>query len=307
MLREVRVRLPATTANLGPGFDCLGMALQIYNELTLRVDDEHELLIDVRGEHPPGRVPRDERNLVYRSVQRVFELTRRRPRGVAIGLDMQIPLVRGLGSSATAIAGGMAAANVMLGSPIAPDDLLAEMVSMEGHPDNIVACVKGGLAASLVTDRGVVWRRYVPAADLLCVLLIPSYELATRKARAALPKTVRLRDAVYNLARLPLLIDCLRDGNLSELGVLADDRLHQPYRCSLIRDYDLIVARAGQAGAAAVCLSGAGPTMLALCRGEVAEAVADAMREALLPEDPECEIRIVAPDTTGLVVVESRA
>lgn len=304
MLSAVRIRLPATTANLGPGFDCLGMALQIYNEMTLRVDDGRELQIEVRGEHPPGRVPRDERNLAYRSVQRVFELTRRRPPGVSIELNMDVPLVRGLGSSATAIAGGMAAANIMLGSPIPPDALLMEMARMEGHPDNIVACVKGGLTASLVTDQQVIWRKYQVAPDVRCVLLIPSYELATRRARAALPKTVRLRDAVYNLARLPLLIDALCSGELANLRTLADDRLHQPYRRDLIRDYDLIVAEAEHTGAAAVCLSGAGPAMLAICKSGVAGDVAGAMHKALLPEDPGCETRITAPDTTGLVVAD---
>lgn len=295
----VKVRVPATTANLGPGFDCLGMALQIYNEVELVENRGDAPRVQVSGSEAGDDIPVDDKNLVFRSASRVFGLAGKSSDQLGIRLNIGAPLARGMGSSASAIVAGMAAANRLLGNPIDEAALVFEMAKMEGHPDNVVPCYVGGLTASLMLEESLVYERVEPAANIRCVLLIPGYELSTQKARAALPQKVPLKDAVFNLCRVPLVFSALRDGKLDNLDALMDDRLHQPYRKGLIREFDIIVNEAERAGAAAVCLSGAGPTMLAIADETKANAVAAAMKAVLSPIDPGCKTVVAAPENRG--------
>lgn len=305
MLRSVTVRVAATTANLGPGFDCLGMALQMYNEVQFVAGSSDDLRVEVVDGSEEPQIPTDERNLVYRAASRVFELARRRPASLTIKIRSNTPLARGLGGSAAAIVAGAVAANKLLEEPFTMDQLIWEMVQIEGHPDNVVACVTGGLVAAITAEGRVLYHRYELHPKVRCVLVVPSYELSTRRSRATLPKNVSLRDAVFNLSRVPLVIECLCSGELEDLGAVMEDRLHQPFRKLLIRNYDPICVEAERAGAKGVCLSGAGPTMVAWCYAEHAEAVADAMRNALSPVDPCCRTIVTAPDLKGVQVLEA--
>lgn len=300
--RSVHVRVPASTANLGPGFDCLGMALQLYNEVELRVSPGSGLAITVSGSASTEDLPRNETNLVYRVISRIFELTGTPLERIELALTVNTPLARGVGSSAAAIVAGMLAANTIACTPLDNDALLREMVHAEGHPDNIVPCLVGGLTASLAHDGGVVYERYAPHPSVRCVLLIPDYQLSTSKARQALPKSVPMRDAIFNLARVPLVITALTSGKLDHLSVLMDDRIHQPYRKELVRDYDLVASEAEKAGAAAVCLSGAGPTMLAVVQEHNAHRVAKAMKAVLDAAGVGSNPIITCPEMLGAVV-----
>jgi homoserine kinase len=298
----VRVRVPATTANLGPGFDCLGMAVQIYNALELRTCAAAGVQIQIDGTANSEDVPRDGQNLVYRAVQRVAAMTQTRLQDMCLRLTINAPLARGLGSSASAIVSGMLAANALAAKPLSRDELLHEMVLMEGHPDNIVPCYFGGLTASLLHDGGVMWERYEPHWDVRCVLFIPDYELSTAKAREALPKHVALRDAVFNLARVPIVIAKMVKGDLNELGIAMEDRLHQPHRKELIRESEVIIDEAERAGAAAVCLSGAGPAMLAIATIATAEPVACAWKNVMEGTGLTGSVVVTAPANEGATV-----
>ncbi|MCX7625495.1 MAG: homoserine kinase [Candidatus Sumerlaeaceae bacterium] len=305
-LQRVSLRVPATTANLGPGFDCLGLALQWYNSIEVSELPDGDSEVIVEGRAAPDDLPRGSENLTWRAISRVFALANEPIPPLRVRITIEAPIARGLGSSASAIVGGMAAANLLLGNRIPQDQLVAEMISMEGHPDNIVACFFGGLTASLVTESEVYVRKYFPAENLRCVLVVPDYQLSTARARKVLPRSIPVRDAVFNLARIPFLIDKLCSGDLSGLAVIMDDRLHQPHRRKLIAEYDVVESEAMRAGACAVCISGSGPTMLALATAENATYVAQEVRRTLTQIGKDFLIHVVAPDADGIQADDNR-
>ncbi len=305
MTPAFRAQVPASTANLGPGFDTLGLALDLHNFVALRESGTGRLEMRIAGEADTSLVARDEHNLVFRAARRVFELAGRVFPPVALDLEINAPLARGLGSSASAIVGGMAVANAWLGHPLDADTLLAEMVAMEGHPDNVVACARGGLVACANCNGRVIFEQYHPADSLRFVLLIPDYELPTAKARMVIPKSVPFRDAVFNVSRVALVVERLRSGRIQDLALVMDDRLHQPYRRELVRHYDIIVAEAERAGAGAVALSGAGPTMLAVCEENRAADVAATMASVLTSTGTGCKTMVVRADVKGCVLTQA--
>ncbi len=297
-----KIRVPATTANLGPGFDCLGMALSIYNHVTISREDGAPLRISATGPAATPDIPVDERNLVYKAVARVFELAGKQPKGIKLELELESPLARGLGSSASAIVGGMFVANELLGRPLSMEQLALEVTRMEGHPDNVIPCLVGGLTASIGLEDRVLYEKVLPATQLRCVLFIPNYELETATARGVMPKQISMKDAVFNGCRIPFVLSRLSSGDLSDLDVIMDDRLHQPYRIPLIKGYKDVRDAALDAGAGAVCISGAGPTILAVCTEQTADAVAAAGSQALSAHRVVPDIRIATPDFNGCVV-----
>lgn len=299
----VKVRVPATTANLGPGFDCLGMAVDVFNTVEIAQVDDQPMHIELFGSAASNDIAIDETNLVYRAAARVFELAGKTTAGIQLRLGLEAPLARGLGSSASAIVGGMFAANELLGRPLSTAELAWEITVMEGHPDNVIPCLIGGLTASLCLHDKVLYEKFTPASSLRCVFFIPDYELETSKARGVMPAQVSMKDAIFNGSRLPFVLSRLQSGNLTDMAAVMDDRLHHPYRIPLIKGYEDVRAACMQAGAAAVCISGAGPTILALCNDDsIAGDVEKAGRAVLekLVVNPDC--RIVQPNLTGCVV-----
>lgn len=295
----VKVRVPATTANLGPGFDCLGMAVAIYNEITIDRAESASVEITASGSAATSDISLDSSNLVYRAAAHVLKLAGQNPSGIRLNLNINAPLARGLGSSASAIAGGMFAANEFAGNPLTLADLARETTRMEGHPDNVVPCLVGGLTSSLCLGEEVLYQQVQPAASIRCVFFIPDYELETAKARGVMPAEVSMADAVFNSSRIPFVLSHLSTGNLENLRMIMDDRLHQPYRIPLIRGYEDVREAALTAGAAAVCISGAGPTILAVCNTETAPAVAVAGKAALEAAGVQVDCRIVETDPNG--------
>ncbi len=274
---RVRVRVPATSANLGPGFDALGLALGLHNEVLLEEDER--LVLAVEGEGA-GHLEPGPGNVVARGVMMAFSAAGRPFRGAAIRCLNRIPLSRGLGSSAAAWVGGLLGGNALLGEPLDRAALLGLAARAEGHPDNVAAAVLGGLTVACPEgDRVTAIALPVPR-DLGWVALVPEIESSTREARAVLPDAVPRADAVFNVQRVSLLLAALGTERADLLEQAMQDRLHQPYRQRLFPWMDSVVKAARHAGALGCVLSGAGPSMLAVVPG-AGEDVARAMQQAL--------------------------
>lgn len=301
---KIKVTVPASTANLGPGFDCLGLALGLENTFTFEMRDSGlGWRLDLRGENA-DKLPRNERNLVVQAARHIFSLQGFKPKGeIILTADIKIPLASGLGSSASAVVAGMAAANALMGDPLPREALFEQMVQSEGHPDNVAPAFLGGLTVAFFSEGSdgmlpeLLWRQHQPHADLRVVILYPHYEVPTAKARAILPDLVDRRGAAQNMARLPFLIDALVGGQFEILDFLMDDHLHQPYRKGLIQHFDDIVEAGEEAGARAVALSGSGPSMAAFCnrRDGVESTVASAMRAVIVERGIPASTYILEP------------
>jgi homoserine kinase len=278
-MTSVTIQTPATTANLGPGFDCLGLALDLWNKTTFTLEGTG-MRVKVRGEGS-GLLPLDDRNLVLRSALRLYQsVGAPLPVGLSILCENRIPMGSGLGSSAAAIITGLVGANALLGNPVGTDEILRLAVAIEGHPDNVASALSGGLTLVATIGEGVIARR-LPVAPLLVALAIPAIHLPTSVSRAALPRQVPLSDAVFNISRTAFVIEALRTGDLNLLGKVMDDRLHQPYRLKLIPGGEEAFAAAHRAGAAAVALSGAGPSVIAFAPEEDGTIAAQKIGEAM--------------------------
>lgn len=295
----VRVKVPATTANLGPGFDCLGLALNLYNMVEMALADK--LVITVRGEGAQD-IARDETNIVYQAARKVFEQVGFSYAGLSIQLDNQIPTARGLGSSASAIVGGLMAANALSGDKLGISEILALATAMEGHPDNVAPALFGGLVISVTADRTVQTIRLEPPQELLGVVAVPDFQLSTKLAREVLPVQVPLKDAVFNLSRTALLVGALCQGNLALLGPAMEDRLHQPFRAKLVPGLEAVIAAAKSAGAAGVTLSGAGPSVIAFGVPQHTEVIARAMSDTFREQGVTSRVMVLAPVTAGAAV-----
>ncbi|EAW43269.1 Homoserine kinase, partial [Nodularia spumigena CCY9414] len=276
VISSITVTVPATTANLGPGFDCIGAALTLYNKFKFTRLDEGGLIIDVTGAEAE-RVQTDESNLLYQAFVKLYQYIGQTPPSVKMEIQLGVPLARGLGSSATAIVGGLVGANQLAGAPLTQLQVMELAIAMEGHPDNVVPALLGGcrLAATSADNWAICdipWNE-----DIVPVLAIPDFELSTSEARQVLPTQVSRADAIFNTAHLGLLLRGLQTGKGEWLSTALQDRLHQPYRQALIPGYDAVNAAAMKAGAYGMVISGAGPTLLALVDQLHSQAVEAAM------------------------------
>lgn len=278
MNRGFRVSVPATTANIGPGFDCLGAALTRYNCFTFApLSTADRLHIEVQG---PGQeqVTTDTSNLAYVAFQQFFQTINQPVPALSLRIELDVPLARGLGSSSTAIVGGILGANAMAGDPLDPAALAELATAIEGHPDNVVPALLGGCRLATVDDGGVATICEVAwHAEVVPILVVPAFEISTAKARAVLPASYSRTDAVYTLGHLGLLLQALATGNGDWLRTAMGDRIHEPYRKALIPGYDEVTQAARAAGAYGVTISGAGPTLLALGSADHAAEIATAM------------------------------
>jgi homoserine kinase len=274
---RIRVRVPASSANLGPGFDALGLALALHNQV--EIEESDRVSVSVVGEGA-GRLDAGAMNVVARGAAMAFEAAGRPFRGATIHCVNRIPLGRGLGSSAAAWVGGLVGANALLGGPLDRDALVTLAARAEGHPDNVAAALLGGLTVSCSTEERVVAVALPVPADIHWVVLVPELESATGDARAVLPDTVPRSDAVFNVQRVSLLLAALGTDRADLLEVAMRDRLHQPYRLRLFPWMSAVEAAAREAGALGCALSGAGSAVLAAVRDST-ERVAHAMEGAL--------------------------
>lgn len=308
MGQSVKVRVPGTSANCGPGFDAIGVACTIYNDLELTLLKEDRLEIIVEGEGAEN-IPVTSRNMVWRAIELLLKRAHstRLYQGAVIRMMNRIPLSRGLGSSAAAIVAGLKAANVLLENPFKRHELLQFATEIEGHPDNVAPALFGGFTVSLLHQRRAESFSFLPRIPLKLVVAIPSFPLSTRLARNALPETVPLADAVFNVSRAALLVGALIKGNSRFLRHAFDDALHQPYRAKLIPGMYEVMEAAKRAGAFGAAMSGAGPCLMAYTLGEEA-AVGDAMVRAFRAHDVEARCMILDIDRRGAHIVnEDRA
>ena len=303
----VRVRVPGTSANCGPGFDCLGLACTVYNDLELRLTREPGLSITMTGEGATN-IPCDNRNIVWRSAQYLLEKAGKDKeyRGAVIHMENRVPLSRGLGSSATAIVAGLTAANALIGNPFNRREILQFATDIEGHPDNVAPAIFGGFTVNAVTNGRVDCFSFLPRFRMKFVVAVPNFPLSTRMARKVLPTEVPMKDAILNIGRASMLVAALTRGNERYLRLGLDDALHQPYRAELIPGmYDVFKA-ARRAGAAGATLSGAGPCLIAyvLERRHAEEAVGKAMLEAFRKHDVDARILTLDLDTHGAQILK---
>ncbi|MGN7453226.1 homoserine kinase [Paenibacillus pasadenensis] len=302
-MTRVLVRVPASTANLGPGFDSLGMALSLHAWVGMGVSERTSIRLHGGG---LDGIPTDKSNLLYKVAALLHEEAGLPVPELDIDMSSDIPLTRGLGSSASAIVGALAAANELAGRPFDRDGLLQLATRLEGHPDNVGASLYGGLIAAAWDGSRADLVRLDPPERLAAIAAIPRFELATEKARHALPTQLPMKDAVFNVGRSSLLVAALASGRLELIARAMQDKLHQPYRAPLIPGMAEVLAGAAEHGALGAALSGAGPTLLALVDREsprLAE-LETFLLGTLAAAGIEADLIRLEPDLEGPVVLD---
>ena len=299
-IRRTTVRVPATAANLGSGYDCLGMALDIWNEVAV---ERGPFRVDVRGEGA-DQLPRDETNLIVRSVAAAFGAAGKPVPYLSYACHNAIPLTRGLGSSSAAIVGGLMAGAQLSGADLNGPALFDLAADIEGHPDNAAPATLGGCRIGVRDGKRWIADRISMPEGLSAVLFIPDVEGSTVTARAVLPDEVPMVDAVFNMGRVALLVNALASGNLHMLRQATEDRLHQPMRSRLYRGMNDLIDAALAGGAHGAFLAGAGPTVMALTTGNE-DTVLDSMKETALRLDVRGRGLVTHPVEQGAHVVET--
>ncbi len=300
--RSVSVTVPATSANLGAGFDALALALELTNRVRLEVLDREGIELEVRGQGA-GRLDagRDNRFLagLWRGLEAALGAV---PDGIGwrIEMDNEIPFGRGLGSSAAATVAGLLAADALTGGRLDERTMLRLAAGIEGHPDNAAAALLGGFVVVADVDGAPLAVRFEPPHDLRAVLFIPERELSTSSMRAVLPASVPRRDAVHNVGRASLAVAAFASGRVDLLDAATEDRLHEPYRAAVYPELPSLVAAARAAGARGACLSGAGSTVIAFAsESAVAEGVSRALADAAAAAGLAGSVRVVETRRDG--------
>ncbi len=260
----ITVKVPGTSANCGSGFDCLGLAATIYNEFKFTFLEEKRLNISAVGEGA-DTIPNDEKNIVWQSARLVLERAgaAEKFQGAEISMNNRVPMSRGLGSSAAAIVAGLIGANAAVDNHFTRNDILKFATEIEGHPDNVAPAIFGGFTVSVVDKNLVQTYSFLPKIKLKLIVAVPDFPLSTKLARQVLPKTVPLKDAIFNVSRASMLVAALIEGKEKLLSIAFDDALHQPYRTKLVPGMEEVFTAAKKAGALGVVLSGAGPSLIA--------------------------------------------
>lgn len=277
-MKKIKINVPATSANCGPGYDTLGLACTLYNELTFELLDAENLLLEVTGEGSKY-LKASYDNLTFKSFFSVWnKATNNKPTGLKVIMHNRIPMSRGLGSSSSAIVAGVYAANVLSGNKFTKDDLLNFATSIEGHPDNVAPAIYGGFTISYMQDGKAHSLCIKPSKPLKFIAVVPDKKLATSLARKAIPETISHKDAVFNVSRASLLIGALMSGQYEFLPNALEDKLHQPFRAHLIPGLQNVFDAAVKAGAYNAIISGAGSTVMAYADIDADhEAIAKAM------------------------------
>ncbi|MEL4894263.1 homoserine kinase [Crocosphaera sp. Alani8] len=299
-MSSVTVTVPATTANIGPGFDCIGAALTLYNQFNFTENPEadNDLTITVTGSEA-HRIKGDRSNLIYRAFTHLYHHLNKTAPKIAIDIKLGVPLARGLGSSATAIVGGLLGANTLVNQPLSIAEIIELAIEIEGHPDNVVPALLGNCQLSVGEPKNWEICQIPWHSDIIPIVAIPNFELSTEEARAVLPKTLPRADAIYNVARMGLLIRALAMGDGKWLNKAMTDKIHQPYRKGLIEGYEFVQEQAIKAGAYGMVISGAGPTLLSLTNPEQIQSVEKAMKNAWAQLEITADVRSLAIDTQG--------
>ena len=257
----LKVCVPATSANLGSGFDCVGIALNLYNELYFYRQEEKKI--------PCGTTLLRQGSLAHRGMELVAETVGKKVPELNIAIKTKVPRSRGLGSSATLTVAGIVAANLLSEANLKEEEIISLATKIEGHPDNAAPALVGSLVISVTSTEGIKYIKVKPQSPLGVIVAVPDFKLATAAARKVLPAVVPYRDAVFNTGRFGLLMTSFLTGEYELLKIAMEDRLHQPYRLSLVPGLKEVMSAVISKGALGSCLSGAGPSVLAFCNQQV--------------------------------------
>ena len=311
---KVTVKVPATSANLGPGFDCLGLALPIYNTITIEetvlpgTGVEINLMSEneVADEMIFNNIPKDENSIVYKAVQMLYNSIGPEPSELKINIQTQIPITRGLGSSASVVVGALIAANKLLGSPADTTALLSIATEVEGHPDNVAPAILGGFVmASQEDDGSIITEKLNWPEEWDITVCVPEFELSTNIARSVLPESVPIQDAVYNAKHLGMLIKAVSDKNEKLMKNSLHDKLHQPYREKLIPGMkEIMEAFKHEDGIIGTVLSGAGPSMLVISKDYDLDKIKSAVHDIWESLSIKSEIRTLKVEKKGAEIIE---
>ena len=259
----IRMRIPATSANIGAGFDSLGLAVSMYNFVNM--DECEGIIIRTTDD---VQVPTDRSNLIYKTAKYLYDLCGKNCPGLYIEQENNIPMARGLGSSSACIVAGLLGANRLMGDPLNRDEIINIAADLEGHPDNSTPALLGGQVTAVLENKKVWYVKQEIRDDLRFVAIVPDFELRTSLARQALPREISHKDGVFNLSRAALMSVSLYSGNYQNLRIAAEDRLHQPYRLSLIKGASAVMESSYLLGAYCTYISGAGSTLMSIISSE---------------------------------------
>ncbi|MEN8077976.1 homoserine kinase [Clostridioides difficile] len=296
----IKVRVPATSANLGPGFDSLGISLSIYNEYEFSLEENKGLFFEgVEKEF------QNEDNIIFMAIKKVFNKYDFKFTGLRIKIIKQdIPISRGLGSSSSCIVAGLIGAFALMNKEINRDEILSLAVEIEGHPDNVCPAIFGGLVSTIMSDNKKPLYNCVDVKEgVKFIALIPRFKLSTEKARAILPKEVPFRDCIYNIGRAALLISCFSNGNYALLREATKDKIHERFRSRLIDKFDEVYNKVLELGAFSCFLSGAGPTLMAIVDKDDINFV-NRLREFMSEQNINWDIKELTIDKHGAKILK---
>lgn len=297
----VRVRVPATSANLGPAFDSLGIALTCYNEYEFSIEDKNDIFFEgVEKEF------QNKNNIIFMAMKRVFDKYNFSFNGLRIKIiEQDIPISRGLGSSSSCIVAGLIGAFALMGKDVNKEEVLDLAVKIEGHPDNVCPAIFGGLISAIILDdKRIIYNSVNVKEGIKFIALIPKFKLSTEKARAILPSEVTFNDCIYNISRAALLISVFANGNYELLEEANKDKIHQPFRSKLIKDFDIVYNKVIELGGLSCFLSGAGPTLMTIIKEENNKFV-DKFKKFMNENNIDWDIKELIIDKKGAKVLKA--
>ena len=312
---KVSVKVPATTANIGPGFDSLGMALPLYNTITIEetVLPGTGIEINVMADSDSidqislDNVPTDEDSIVYKAIELLYNSIGQTPSELKINIQSNIPVARGLGSSSSVIVGALIAANELLGRPADEVALLSIACEIEGHPDNITPAIVGGLVISSQEDDGsVIYRKLDWPQDWKITVCVPDFELSTDIARSVLPEQVPMKDAVFNLKRMAMFVEAVNTKDSELMKLALQDKLHQPYRMKLVPGLDKIMDNLRHFDSVlGVVLSGAGSSILVISEKNDLDKIRNIVKDTWAEQNIKCNIKTVSVENKGATIISN--
>lgn len=294
----IKVRVPATSANMGPGFDSIGMAVQLYNEFGFEEVEAGLYFNGIQNEFC------NEDNIIYKAMKYCFNKANYKCKGLKISIiNQQIPIARGLGSSSSCIIGGLVGANEILGGKFSKDDLLEMAVEIEGHPDNVAPALFGGIVVAIIENNKIIYNKIEIKNKIKFVSIIPEFKLSTEEARKVIPSKISISDGIYNIGRAALMISCFATERYDLIRSACNDAFHQNYRKQLIPDFDKVYNKCYELNALGCYLSGAGPTIMAIIDNG-AYGFSNNIKQYLEYENMKWEIIKLKADNEGTVVIK---
>lgn len=300
-----KIKIPATSANIGSGFDSVGLSLNIYNEIIIKENEKSKKIdFEIFGEGK-DELPKNKTNMVYSSMEYIFNMVKKRPKnGCIITCKNAIPLSKGLGSSSAAVIGGLIAGNLLTDEKLSIKDILNIAVNIEGHPDNVAPAILGGIVSGAI-NKELVYIKIKPPKNLKAIVAIPDFILPTKKAREILPKKVLREDAIFNISRAALLTAAFISNKLDILRTATEDRLHQNYRAHLIPGLLEVFDCAKRNGALSVTISGAGSSVLSLANSNIDD-IKEAMFKTFKKYKVNVKIEVLNIPFNGVKIIKNK-